>query len=90
MARQLAPAFRRAAAGYAFWQKLPRVAALAAGQAGHAWLAQHYKWGLDKVFLEEQHSHVVVVEDDMLFSPGERGGAARGGLVRRWRPRECQ
>jgi hypothetical protein len=72
VARQLAPAFRRAAAGYAFWQKLPRVAALAAEQAGHAWLAQHYKWGLDKVFLEEQHSHVVVVEDDMLFSPGGR------------------
>ena len=68
VARQLAPAFRRAAAGYAFWQKLPRVAALAAEQAGHAWLAQHYKWGLDKVFLEEQHSHVVVVEDEAVLT----------------------
>ena len=38
-------------------------------QPGHAWLAQHYKWGLDRVFLERKHSHVIIVEDDMLFSP---------------------
>lgn len=39
-------------------------------QAGHAWLAQHYKWGLDRVFhAPRSHSHVVVVEDDMVFSP---------------------
>ena len=38
-------------------------------QEGHAWLAQHYKWGLDRAFIERQHSHVIIVEDDMLFSP---------------------
>lgn len=38
-------------------------------QPGHAWLSQHYKWGLDRVFLERGHSHVIVVEDDMMFSP---------------------
>ena len=38
-------------------------------QAGHAWLAQHYKWALDRAFIERQHSHVIIVEDDMLFSP---------------------
>jgi hypothetical protein len=31
-------------------------------QAGHAWLAQHYKWGLDRAFLKRQHSHVIVIE----------------------------
>ena len=38
-------------------------------QPGHAWLARHYKWGLDRVFLQRKHSHVIIVEDDMLFSP---------------------
>ena len=38
-------------------------------QPGHAWLSQHYKWALDRVFLEQGHSHVIIVEDDMLFSP---------------------
>ena len=38
-------------------------------QPGHAWLSQHYKWALDRVFLEKQHSHAIIVEDDMLFSP---------------------
>lgn len=38
-------------------------------QPGHAWLSQHYKWALDRAFLEEGHSHVIIVEDDMLFSP---------------------
>lgn len=38
-------------------------------QPGHAWLSQHYKWALDRVFLEQQHSHAIIVEDDMLFSP---------------------
>ena len=38
-------------------------------QPGHAWLSQHYKWGLDRVFLERGHSHVIIVEDDMVFSP---------------------
>ena len=38
-------------------------------QLGHAWLSQHYKWALDRVFLQQGHSHVIIVEDDMLFSP---------------------
>jgi alpha-1,3-mannosyl-glycoprotein beta-1,2-N-acetylglucosaminyltransferase len=65
----LAPHFLRRAGGFALWQKTPRVPALGPKQAGHAWLAQHYKWGLDKLF-QEKHSHAVIVEDDMLFSPG--------------------
>jgi alpha-1,3-mannosyl-glycoprotein beta-1,2-N-acetylglucosaminyltransferase len=69
VAGALAPDFLRTARGFEFWQKSPRVAALGAGQAGHAWLAQHYRWGLDRLFLERRHSHAVIVEDDMLFSP---------------------
>lgn len=38
-------------------------------QPGHAWLTQHYKYGLDHLFLQRRHSHAVIVEDDMLFSP---------------------
>lgn len=38
-------------------------------QPGHAWLSQHYKWGLNRIFLEEGHSHVIIIEDDMIFSP---------------------
>ena len=38
-------------------------------QPGHAWLTQHYKWGLDRVFFQGNHSHVIIIEDDMLFSP---------------------
>ena len=38
-------------------------------QPGHAWLTQHYKWGLDRAFHERGHSHVIVVEDDMILSP---------------------
>ena len=38
-------------------------------QPGHAWLTQHYKWGLDRVFSERNHSHAIIIEDDMLFSP---------------------
>lgn len=39
-------------------------------QPGHAWLAQHYRWGLGRAFDRRRgHSHVVVVEDDMVFSP---------------------
>lgn len=70
VAAGLAPEFSRRARGFELWQKQPRVPQLGGAQAGHAWLAQHYKWGLDRVFLERGHSHVVVVEDDMLFSPG--------------------
>ena len=38
-------------------------------QPGHAWLTQHYKWGLDRLLLEHGHSHAIIIEDDMLFSP---------------------
>ena len=38
-------------------------------QAGHAWLSQHYRWGLSKLFEEEGHSHAIILEDDMLLSP---------------------
>ena len=31
-------------------------------------LAAHYKWALDKLFFEKNHSHVIVVEDDMRVS----------------------
>ena len=42
----------------------------AAAQPGQAWLAQHYRWGLGRVFDgKRRHSHVVVLEDDMVFSP---------------------
>lgn len=38
-------------------------------QAGHAWLSQHYRWGLSRLFEEEGHTHAIILEDDMLFSP---------------------
>ncbi len=38
-------------------------------QAGHAWLSQHYRWGLSKLFEEKGHTHAIILEDDMLFSP---------------------
>ena len=68
-----APRLRAAAARFEHWQKVPRVPALGARQLGHAWLAQHYRWGLGRVFGGRGHSHAVVVEDDMLFSPGGAG-----------------
>ena len=42
---------------------------LGRNQPGHAWLAQHYKWAIDRIFLEKKHSHLIIAEDDMLFSP---------------------
>ncbi|KAJ4456136.1 hypothetical protein; 3-mannosyl-glycoprotein 2-beta-N-acetylglucosaminyltransferase [Paratrimastix pyriformis] len=39
------------------------------GQTGSAFLAQHYKWALDKLFFDFGHSHVIIFEDDMIFSP---------------------
>jgi alpha-1,3-mannosyl-glycoprotein beta-1,2-N-acetylglucosaminyltransferase len=41
-------------------------------QSGTAHLAQHYKWALDQLILPKfnrAHSHVIMVEDDMIFSP---------------------
>ncbi|KAK9811645.1 hypothetical protein WJX72_007588 [[Myrmecia] bisecta] len=65
MRERLSPPHTRA---FQYWQR-ERVAQLRPNQAGHAWLSQHYKWGLDRVFLERGHSHAIIVEDDMLFSP---------------------
>ena len=31
-------------------------------------MAQHYQWALDALFNDKQHSHVILVEDDMLFA----------------------
>ena len=50
------------------WQR-PRVALLSPRQQGQAWLAQHYRWALDRVLLERNHSHAILLEDDMVFSP---------------------
>ena len=38
-------------------------------QAGHAWLSQHYRWALSRLFEEQGHTHAIILEDDMLFSP---------------------
>jgi alpha-1,3-mannosyl-glycoprotein beta-1,2-N-acetylglucosaminyltransferase len=50
----------------------PRVALLTYDQTATAYLAQHYKWVLDRLFLSadgRRHSHVVIMEDDMTVSP---------------------
>ena len=49
--------------------RLPYLRDLQHLQAGHAWLSQHYRWGLNRLFKEEGHTHAIVLEDDMLFSP---------------------
>ena len=68
--RELQPRFAQAARGFAFWQKAPRVPELGAGQPGHAWLAQHYKWGLDRVF------HGAPQQQQQQQQQGEAAGAA--------------
>ena len=50
------------------WQR-PRVPLLSPKQQGQAYLAQHYKWALDSVLLERNHSHAIVLEDDMARPP---------------------
>ena len=47
------------------WQR-PRVPLLSPRQQGQAYLAQHYKRALDRVLLEQNHSHAIVLEDDMV------------------------
>ncbi|KAK2079823.1 hypothetical protein QBZ16_002218 [Prototheca wickerhamii] len=66
--RSRTPALRGTARSFTHWQR-PRIPVLGPKQPGYAWLAQHYRWALDRVFLEQGHSHVVIVEDDMVFSP---------------------
>jgi alpha-1,3-mannosyl-glycoprotein beta-1,2-N-acetylglucosaminyltransferase len=49
----------------------PRTPLLSPDQSATAYLAQHYKWVLDRLFLAEhgrRHSHVVIMEDDMLVA----------------------
>ena len=50
------------------WQR-PRVPLLSPRQQGQAYLAQHYKSALDRVLLEQNHSHAIVLEDDMVRPP---------------------
>ncbi|GAB4822166.1 hypothetical protein N2152v2_009212 [Parachlorella kessleri] len=59
---------RGVARAFVHWMR-PRVPQLSDKQPGTAWLAQHYGWGLERVFMEQGHSHAIIVEDDMLFSP---------------------
>ncbi len=40
----------------------------AAAVPTHGHVAQHYRWVLDKLFVERDHSHVIIAEDDMEFS----------------------
>jgi alpha-1,3-mannosyl-glycoprotein beta-1,2-N-acetylglucosaminyltransferase len=47
----------------------PRLPLMVADQGATAYLAQHYKWVLDLLFLTKNHSHVVIMEDDMIVSP---------------------
>jgi alpha-1,3-mannosyl-glycoprotein beta-1,2-N-acetylglucosaminyltransferase len=61
----LAPPLSRTAR---HWQHPRTSPVFGTRQRGHAWLSQHYKWAMEEVFLRG-HSHVVVVEDDMEFSP---------------------
>ena len=39
-------------------------------QGAEAWIAQHYKWGLSQLF-DDNHSHAIIIEEDMLLSPGK-------------------
>eukprot|EP00741_Cyanophora_paradoxa_P001725 tig00000498_g1672.t2 len=38
-------------------------------KAGHEHIAIHYKHALDRLFKEFKHKRVIIVEDDMIFSP---------------------
>lgn len=69
MIKKHTPNLRSIARSFTHWQH-PRVPLLGPNQPGYAWLAQHYKWGLDRVFSHQMHSHAVIVEDDMVFSQG--------------------
>lgn len=51
---------------YHFWQR-PRKPVWV-DQVAAAWLAQHFKYALEKVLVERNHSHVIILEDDMLFA----------------------
>ena len=55
--------------GLTYIHREPRTPLASPTQGGTAYLAQHYKWAFDTLFHERAHSHVVVIEDDMLVSP---------------------
>eukprot|EP00735_Rhodelphis_limneticus_P010995 TRINITY_DN4037_c0_g1::TRINITY_DN4037_c0_g1_i1::g.12016::m.12016 TRINITY_DN4037_c0_g1::TRINITY_DN4037_c0_g1_i1::g.12016 ORF type:complete len:631 (-),score=77.63,sp/Q9XGM8/MGAT1_ARATH/37.50/6e-47,GNT-I/PF03071.10/1.6e-72,Glyco_tranf_2_3/PF13641.1/4.7e-07,Glyco_transf_18/PF15024.1/6.2e-06,Glycos_transf_2/PF00535.21/0.0022,ABC2_membrane_3/PF12698.2/0.39 TRINITY_DN4037_c0_g1_i1:43-1935(-) len=38
-------------------------------QKGPEYISQHYHFALEKVFMEFDRSHVIIVEDDMIFAP---------------------
>lgn len=57
--------FKSKAADFIFWQKQRS----SKQQGGPALIAQHYKWALTRVF-ENNNSHAIIVEEDMIFSPG--------------------
>eukprot|EP00667_Euglena_gracilis_P022949 EG_transcript_25726 len=46
----------------------PRVLGQTA-RAATAHVAAHYKWALDQLFFDRNHTHVIVLEDDMEVSP---------------------
>lgn len=52
---------------YNFWQRHPRTPAWPE-QSAAAWLAQHFRYALERVLVERNHSHVIILEDDMLFA----------------------
>lgn len=45
-----------------FWQR-ERIPLLSKTQEPQAYIAQHYKYALDKIFLEYNHSHAIILED---------------------------
>jgi hypothetical protein len=73
--------FLAMARSFEHWQK-PRPPGKR--QGGPAWISQHYKWGLGRVFEERNHSHAIVLEEDMVFSPGGFWGGGAGGQRGAW------
>ena len=47
----------------------PHTASGPAKASPTVYVAAHYKWVLDRLFLTHNHSHVILLEDDMLVSP---------------------
>lgn len=49
-----------------YWQKKrPKLEPSAPKTPAAGFVAQHYKWALDRLFVDEQYSHVIILEDDM-------------------------
>jgi hypothetical protein len=65
------PEIKEAIEEYKNWTKRLqhiRKAEIAADQAATAYLAQHYRWALNHVFNQRNHTHLIVLEDDLLLS----------------------